>query len=697
MTVCTECRTETPERMCPRCGDRTVPEAVLTPAADPLLGTVLKDTFRIEARIGAGGMAVVYRGRQLTVEREVAIKVLELSAHRSPDEALALVRRFRREAKTMSLLQHPNTVRVIDFGESDAGMLFIVMELLRGVVLREEMERVGRFAPARVARIGTAICKALAEAHAQGIVHRDLKPGNVFLADVHGERDFVKVVDFGIAKLAGPDDATTVTGSGVAIGTPKYMAPEQAVGKDVGPWSDLYALGALLYHMLSGAAPFQGDTAMEVMYGHLHTPPLDVDLPGADEAGWTDLLGRLLAKEPRDRPPGAEAVAAELARLENPKPLVVRGGAMPLQAPDSALDATPIRSPMDEPDETTRTESRGRRPALLAAGAGVAAVALAFVVWAAWPNPGKDGGDEVLPPPPDATSAAVQASVVAPPEREDVAAADTKAETTERAGAPDVPSADVFPDAPPAVAWGPLLAAADMVLVPSGAYPVGCPAGEDACFPDERPAFTADLAAFGIGRAEVTAADYAACVAAGACRKPKTGGRCNFGKPERAAHPANCVDWEGARAYCAWKTWRLPTEREWEAAARGQDGRSYPWGNDEPSCVRAVLRGRAADGCAGGHTAPSGSVAADVSPAGALDMGGNVREWTADTYAGYPQAKDIAASGDRVNRGGSWQMPADRFSRAHTRLTDNPAARLGDLGFRCAMDLPAVGEKGEQP
>ena len=231
-----------------------------------------------------------------------------------------------------------------------------------------------------------------------------------------------------------------------------------------------------------------------------------------------------------------------------------------------------------------------------------------------------------------------------------------------------------------------------MVVVPAGAYVVGCGDGDTGCADDEQPRAIRRVTAFAIGRVEVTAADYAACVREGPCRPPSRGGACTFGAPGRERHPVNCVDWKGAAAYCAWKGWRLPGEVEWEAAARGVAGAPRPWGWTDPSCEVTVMETAEGEGCGRGQTAPVGSVAGDRAWSGALDMGGNVREWTSDAYSGYPGSRGVEATAERVNRGGSWTLTAAQLSFTYTRRRDAPDARRPDLGFRCAMDL-----SGDEP
>jgi serine/threonine-protein kinase len=282
-------------------------------ARDPLIGAVLADKYHLDKLIGVGGMGAVYRATQLAVSRPVAVKVLRPVAGVSEHQ---LVERFRREAVATSRLRHPNTVQVIDFGETQ-GVLFMVLELLEGVPLARLIGREAPLAPERVAAIGKQIAKSLAEAHQLGIVHRDLKPDNVFICNYHGDPDFTKVMDFGIARLVTASDSMTRTG--MMIGTPRYMPPEQAMAKKVGPAADLYALGVILYEMLTGVTPFSADSNMALAIAHINEPPPPLVLPGYPEPlaeAWRGLVTALLTKNPEKRPQDASQVATWLGQLE---------------------------------------------------------------------------------------------------------------------------------------------------------------------------------------------------------------------------------------------------------------------------------------------------------------------------------------------------------------------------------------------
>ena len=275
MRICPQCRTVYTggEKSCPRDGSRTVDAREHAEAeGDPLRGVVVAGRFKILERIGIGGMGTVYRAEQSGLGRAVALKILKKEFVLDRDT----VTRFHREAKAMSLLTHPNTVRVFDFGETPEGLLFLAMELLEGELLTHRIEREGPLDVRTAVGFAKEILASLSEAHEKGIIHRDLKPDNIYLARVEGRAaPVVKVLDFGIAKVIQGDRKIDQleTQAGTVFGTPRYMSPEQAQGKKLDLRSDLYAVGVLLYQMLVGHAPFIDEDAVVVMAKHIKEKP----------------------------------------------------------------------------------------------------------------------------------------------------------------------------------------------------------------------------------------------------------------------------------------------------------------------------------------------------------------------------------------------------------------------------------------
>jgi eukaryotic-like serine/threonine-protein kinase len=271
---------------------------------DPLLGKVLADRFEMLDRIGEGGMGTVYRARQVSVDRIVAIKVLNPEIANDPQ----WVPRFINEAKACSKLQHPNTVRLIDFGQTREGLLFMAMEFLDGMAIRTAIDRFGRMQPARVMKIIGQCCQSLSEAHNLGIIHRDIKPDNIFLVTLGGQPDFVKILDFSVAKLKQASGSAMQTQAGVVFGTPNYMSPEQGRGLPLDARSDIYALGIVAYEMLMGRPPFTSQNPMEVLAMHVRTPvPPLVGVPDA----IAQVVMRSLAKDPAHRQQNVEQLNNE--------------------------------------------------------------------------------------------------------------------------------------------------------------------------------------------------------------------------------------------------------------------------------------------------------------------------------------------------------------------------------------------------
>ena len=253
---------------------------------DPMPGRVVGGNFRIDKLIGAGAMGNVYKALQISLGKPVAVKILH--HHLLSDEKL--VARFKREAKSASLLNHPNSIQIIDSGEDRDGTLYIAMELLTGRDLAQVIRDDFPLPLLRIGRIMSQVLNALDEAHIQGVIHRDLKPSNIMLIERRGEKDFVKVCDFGIAKATlsdGADDRSAMlTVQGLVCGTPEYMSPEQARAEPLDGRSDLYSAAVILYQLTTGDIPFRADSAMGIISRHLSEPPVppsrrrpDLDIP----------------------------------------------------------------------------------------------------------------------------------------------------------------------------------------------------------------------------------------------------------------------------------------------------------------------------------------------------------------------------------------------------------------------------------
>ncbi|WP_224249114.1 serine/threonine-protein kinase [Hyalangium gracile] len=280
---------------------------------DEYIGQTLAKKYRVEALIGEGGMGKVYRARQLALDKQVVLKVLRQSL--LSDERT--VARFQREAKAASRLNHPNSISILDFGQAEDGALFIAMEFVPGQDLHQVLSREWPLPESRVVRIVSQVLSALSDAHGAGVIHRDLKPENIMVEQRRNEPDFVKVLDFGIAKItdSSGEDVPALTRAGFVCGTPEYMSPEQARGAQLDHRSDLYAVGVILYQLTTGLLPFESDSAVGFATKHLteEPPPPSRRRPDARiSPAMERLILRALSKDPNDRPANAEAFKAEL-------------------------------------------------------------------------------------------------------------------------------------------------------------------------------------------------------------------------------------------------------------------------------------------------------------------------------------------------------------------------------------------------
>lgn len=428
--------------------------AILNLPPDPhqaLLGRTIAGRYQISELIGKGGFGAVFAGKHALTGQDVVLKVMRPEVAADPTQ----VKRFMNEARISSQLSHPNTVRTFDFGQTDDGLLYLVMERLHGDELAKILRRDAPLDPARAIRIAIGVLKSLSEAHAAGLVHRDLKPGNIFLVRVHGESEFVKLIDFGIAKSITPGEEEDLTRTGLAIGTPKYMSPEQGRAEQLDGRSDLYALGVILFEALTGRVPFEATSAMSMIVAHLQQQPPDVrQLVGKPlPPGLAEIVMKALAKQPWERFRDADDMREQLEDV-----LVAMG--------EGGRRSTVPRMPTVEPAPDDATRASAIRAPVAPSGAGQLQVAVEPETVAL---PGGTGGVAEASPP-----AAVRRG---PPTADEVAAmaaafdsqAQGNALTSEQrlASAAD---ASTFKPTPQAAAAEPTIA------VPAGAAPPTAPA-----------------------------------------------------------------------------------------------------------------------------------------------------------------------------------------------------------------------------
>jgi formylglycine-generating enzyme required for sulfatase activity len=588
--------------------------------------------YHLVEQLGEGGMATVYRAVDTRLERAVAVKVIRTDYGSDP----SFLKRFERETKVLAQLNHPHIVHVLDAGD-EAGVPYVVMDFVSGGTLRQRMR--GPLPPAEAARLLAPIARALEYAHARGLVHRDVKPANVLLS-ADGQP---QLSDFGIAKLLDPsNNQTGLTMTGVGIGTPDYMAPEQGLGQAT-PQSDIYSLGVIFYELVTGRRPYEAETPVAVMLKHLNDPlprprSLNPDLPEEVEA----VILRALARQTEHRYATMADFAQALERLSS-QPVADAAGGRRIGGPVWAVGLGVL--------------------ALGACALIIGAGLLASRGLGAWPAP----TPTILatPQPEVPTSQPAGDSVTADPTAIPLAASTATAPMAMATAAATVGGPTPVPDRSAGL---PVSDRDGMVQVP-------VPAGRFVLGSRNE---VVELDAFWIDQTEVTNAMYARCVAAGICAAPASvesnTRRFYFQNPDYDDYPVVFVSYEDAQTYCTWVGRRLPTGSEWEKAARGAEGRLYPWGDGAPDVTRANFNRMVDD------TMPVGSYPLGAGPYGALDMAGNVSEWTDEVMDGVY----------RVARGGSYLTDASGLGSV-LRYGLTPSRRFNDYGFRCATRSAPTG------
>lgn len=331
-------------KICKACGEEFSEEAEFCPhdghalaVGENLVGSVLAGQFEIRELCGQGAMGVVYKAWQRSTEREVAVKVLRRKLLKDP----TIVRRFHREAKAAARLSHPNIISVYMVGDTDDGLPFMVMPYLRGLDLEQACLQSDPMDPKRAIYITAQIASALTEAHSQDVVHRDLKPENILLTEKRGDPDFATVLDFGIAKILAATEESRLTQTGAIFGTPHFLSPEQASGNPIDHRTDLYALGVILYRMVTGRLPFDGKSGVEVLVKHLkQKAPSPRKINPAISKPLAAVIDKAMEKNPDDRWDSAAAFYDALCALP--------GGDLVRQKAGRSLSRPPIQTPIDQ-------------------------------------------------------------------------------------------------------------------------------------------------------------------------------------------------------------------------------------------------------------------------------------------------------------------------------------------------------------
>ncbi len=645
-----------------------------------LVGSTLDTKYRVDEVVGEGGFGIVYRGFHLVFEHPVAIKCLLIPASFDTAAQRLFLDRFKEEGKLLSRLsQHPNITRVFDFGETwtDKGTAvpYLVLEWLTGsdleVLLQRRVEQgLGPYSEQQAVSLLRPVIDAIGLAHRAGVAHRDLKPSNILLTQTL-QGATLKVLDFGVAKAMQAGEVTAAsarktTGLFRAY-SPAYGAPEQfrsSVYGATGPWTDVHALGLLFVELTTGRPAYEG-----VEYADFYEAAVSPARPTPRARGalvsdaFEAVIARALARDPKERYQDAGELLQALAAVV-PAAVPSTPGVPSEHDIAAALTAASVRPPPVDPVAPTveiaprqpvagppeASSTRRRRLVARIAVPAVAAV-LALAMGAGWW---------------------------------------LRARSRDRAHAHDVGAT---------------------IPVPAGSFAMGADDGAV----DQRPVHGVQVNAFELDRTEVTVQAYSLCVNAGACipseavfladvtdkDRPQYDALCNWGKPGRADHPMNCVDYHQAEAFCAWAGKRLPTEEEWEFAARGgEQGRTFPWGEAKPgptvvnACDRACSSMAAAHGwkwtavydADDGHaaTSPVGSYPDGAGRWGHLDLAGNVWEWTSSVYCPYEGDSKKCLPATRVARGGSWSSRYPGIFRGAYRTRFLMEYRSESVGFRCA-------------
>jgi eukaryotic-like serine/threonine-protein kinase len=698
----------------------------VTNASDPLglVGTTIAEKYAIESIVGQGGFATVFRAQHILWKRPVAVKVFTALGAVEESQRQQLLDDFIQEGALLADLSEKSTaiVQARDIGmltaASGESVPYMVLEWLDGrpledVLAAEHAESAPLRSLEQTVRLLDPVAEALALAHKKGIAHRDVKPANIFvLAGAEGAGSGgVKLLDFGIAKVV--QDVQKMgfgkTAGHITSFTPLYGAPEQfnRAHGSTGPWTDVFALALVIAEVITGKEPMSGDNLMQLAFAasdpSTRPTPRKLGAQTSDEieaiflkavavkpeeryANCADFWNALRTKVVGDRLSsiGSERASVVAAPVSSDTLLAPpSASAMTAPAPVSAAAAPPPSAP-----------PKSRTP--LIAGVVIGAAALAGVAAFAM----RGGGDA------HGTSGAAPASASASAAHGAVAVASASASAAPKTCPPG------------------------MIAIPGGEFFMG--SDEKDAQDTEKPPHRVKLMPYCMDELEETVAQYKECSDRGACRRAGKENvwpgindaqrkiydpLCNISDPVALAkHPINCIDWDQAREACEARGARLPTEAEWEFAARGPDGRIYPWGDQAPNgtflnacgkeCVAWQRKHPDPDNSAPSfmydqddgfaNTAPVGSFPKGKSRYGLSDVVGNVWEWVADYYADYDPAtasstvtepKGPATGTDRVIRGGAWNGAQPSWVRPSFRFHVAPTARSYGFGFRCAKSL----------
>ncbi|HRV91256.1 MAG TPA: SUMF1/EgtB/PvdO family nonheme iron enzyme [Anaerolineae bacterium] len=638
------------------------------------IGQTIGNRYKIESFIGQGGMSSVYKAADPNLSRTVAIKVIHPHLSNDPQ----FLRRFEHEAAAVARLRHPNIIQVYDFNHEN-NVYYMVMEYIPGQDLKEQLKSLSskhqRLPLAETVRIMGAVCEAVSYAHEQNMIHRDLKPANIMI-NPQGQPI---LTDFGVAKML---DGLDHTVTGAIIGTAKYLSPEQAKGERPDERSDVYSLGVMLYEMLAGRPPFDADTTVAVLMKHVNEPVPDIrqiqsDIPEA----LIRIVEKALEKDKNKRYQSAIQLAVALKTLNlNVQPAEVDEAAKKTVASFRMADYESERAKTDESIRrqavpapvapVSATKSSSSMPILIGVGAVVLLAIIGLVAFLAFSlGSSSDGEPGVV----ETTSqpTAEQAQVTNGSQEETGQATATNSGESGTEATQDTSQVAQVAEEGPAVDPN-LPSSVGMIQIPGNAYSVGVLTADR----DHAAAQQVDLESFWLDQYETTNAQYAEFLADTGGTHPESWIGGNI-PADQESFPVMGVTWDEAAAYCAWAKKRLPTEAEWEVAARGSEGRLFPWGDN----FRAVELPRSG-------TYKVGGKATNQSPFGVFDMAGNVWEWVDEPYA------PLADTNYKVLRGGSNDFLKDMAYRLQGEPTQ--PTMIASAGIRCAADEVNIVRKQTQ-
>jgi len=616
--------------------------------------------YHILEQLGEGGMATVYKARDVNLDRDVAVKVIRAENFGSAILE-RILKRFEREAKSLARLTHPNIVPILDYGEYN-GAPYLVMPYLPGGTLKGRLK--GPIPYREAVQMLIPIAQALVHAHGQGIIHRDIKPSNILITRT-GEP---MLSDFGIAKILDTEETRDLTSTGVGIGTPEYMAPEQGLGQ-ADERTDIYALGIVLYEMITGRIPFRADTPMAILLKKNQEPlPRPSRFVPGLPSSVENVLIKALARDPDNRYQTMRELLNALGRLWRDESVTVE---MPREKKNYSMWIL---------------AGIGGLIVLAVCGIGLFAV-------------GKLLASDS--PPTEPATLVTQAVPVNPIFTSPPA-------WTESPIPPPIIDPTLTPDPVPGQTSINPQDQAEIVYIPASTFEMGLTNAQakviratcnqcDDELAASQPRHTVTLDAYWIYKYEVSNATYQQCAQAGFCSPPAKFGSDKitnyYNNPIYANYPVAFITWNAAETYCQWAGGHLPTDAQWEYAARGPNGNLYPWGDQSPSLSLANLADYIGD------TQPVDAYPSGVSYFGLYNMTGNIWEWVFDWYrADYyqtntnwinptgPTSGDIKSEDSlKTGRGGAyWISPGG--SSAGLRDWYQVSKTGSAVGFRCAMN-----------